>query len=1773
MREVIEGMLEGRSDDVKGWDDAFERGLKKASAGSAPEPGVNVSNVSFRTIWNASGKRSLAPSQRRQMGGSATVIAQNADWPTATERIGRQGKWDAPGCYPAEWLHRSAFSWGNGEYFLYPQATYNLVFGSSEANSLMTRYEKAWQRLFVNEWDLAKELQLDRSLPNFQHLKGVLTTRNTPDDTEILTTLRSVDPGPLRVKDVLLVKGETKHDVPRLVDPVNNMMPVDVSGPEQGGEWPDYWVEARTCRNLSWCLTYELQLFGTGELNMTTATQIKFYPFQRGFYTRLEAEVDSVLLDNRVYRRLSREPEENKAPAKRGLVVPMGMLTLNPSPQAHTADVWRRAHRGEPLSAGGVTLNNPSLATLDASGRMMHIPLPANETTVPPATAFVARVPLAALNVGSAVGDKAPTEAIPVSAVTHDVAPGGNAEDNIPDGFVLQGSVKLFGQFEAPMYIYHGSAAVGTRQMIPLAGVVDSIEKLVPGLAETDYSSAIRFKNTELMYSEVTTATYRAGTWLQTDIVFSGRLQPVNDCLKNVFLQADPVLRVQALLTPKNDWSKPISTNGIALRGMLPGMDVRIGSLLRVTQLGIDVSLTGSAQPWKPYKMEWRHSIGFSGDMLVEMPHDMAPLSADFLMTETKGLLTLMVTVKQFDKPGFAGVTGLKLSGLTLQTSLGIGQGASASVTDFRATAELGLRDSTLQLYGYYSKTDWGLTCELRGFTLADLRSMYQDIFGATLHFTDHDIKLGNLSFMARPSGLTIDGSVTIEGHTSAKATIVISRNGLDIRGEVADVPIEGDLVLKKASLDIFVGREDTLPLAKPGTSFRFAIQGIVDVADSEISATMFLDRDSQGNALWTVVGGFEGAFSLSKIASALRGTFLDLSVQEATFIASNVDGGAAAGAVIPGAYPVLKGIQIAGALGSIPALDGALGVSSSSSSAAMVTGLTLHAMYSATSSSFEVGFRLPSARQMSMKGGTVYSGPISLLVQASASPTLVLNADFFVKVPNQAEPLRFSGGLAASISEAKLFIELANQWWQNPFGLSPQLKLGPTLALGVGIVYAGPVYPSEIGVAAGLAIGDVSGAAALFISDTPTDELIMLHIDNLGIKDLVSFASLLLQTSLPTPEDFLRFTKLDFYLSSGTTIGTTVYPPGASFSCDAVLFGHDGTVSCSVSKAQKQIQVSGSLGAIAVGPLSVSGYEPGTPARLDVQFGVQHQTVAIDGGVSLFDLDARVLVKADIMPSPSFQLQTELDFTAHLTFQLQANMRSGTTGTAAGLQGLDFDVHAVFQQDLLDYLATQINAQALAAKKAIDDGEKAAQKALDRDQAEYQAAIDAAQTQVDIAKLDYETKLNAATAALSAEESRANQQSQELTRAVDEAVETFNAAVNTAQRSLQEANDERARQIQAAKQKVEDAKAAADRDIDNHLRDLNNAKDDMNRRFSDALGKIQSAKDDVNSLQGQVNDAQNALNNAQRDLDNASFFDKIPKVSSRFASPFLHPSPLKSRKKKKKEKKNEGRTKTNLPKQPQAFEVTAQSIRLGSVQAALSAAQDILSAAEAVVRSPGYLVAAASIDAYQQAVDTARTTANASIDAATATLQATQQAQDGLVAEASATLTLVQTSGVEKGVADAARAALDAFSVAEAATLGALRVAVDAVGKSTEAAAFETANVALRTAVASTAAVDAARAAVRLATQAGEAVVSAAGWMATHAANLLEVKRVEVSGDLRAACASETQLAARLVGTFAGEHVDFSVGFTPGKGEDMVKTVFEWLIGEVKKGVLKIGS
>ncbi|UPK95893.1 hypothetical protein LCI18_006828 [Fusarium solani-melongenae] len=103
-------------------------------------------------ILDTVNKRTGEDSQKTVMGNvSAPEIADSLDW--AKEMIIFSN---------AEWLHLSGFAYGGfmmtgaESGWSTSQNPLNLVFGTSETNSLMTRYEAAWQSFILYEYELQK---------------------------------------------------------------------------------------------------------------------------------------------------------------------------------------------------------------------------------------------------------------------------------------------------------------------------------------------------------------------------------------------------------------------------------------------------------------------------------------------------------------------------------------------------------------------------------------------------------------------------------------------------------------------------------------------------------------------------------------------------------------------------------------------------------------------------------------------------------------------------------------------------------------------------------------------------------------------------------------------------------------------------------------------------------------------------------------------------------------------------------------------------------------------------------------------------------------------------------------------------------------------------------------------------------------------------------------------------------------------------------------------------------------------------------------------------------------------------------------------------------------------------------------------------------------------------------------------------------------------------------------------------------------------------------
>jgi hypothetical protein len=258
-----------------------------------------------------------------------------------------------------------------------------------------------------------------------------------------------------------------------------------------------------------------------------------------------------------------------------------------------------------------------------------------------------------------------------------------------------------------------------------------------------------------------------------------------------------------------------------------------------------------------------------------------------------------------------------------------------------------------------------------------------------------------------------------------------------------------------------------------------------------------------------------------------------------------------------------------------------------------------------------------------------------------------------------------------------------------------------------------------------------------------------------------------------------------------------------------------------------------------------------------------------------------------------------------------------------------------------------------------------------------------------------------------------------------------------------------------------------------------------------------------------------------------------------------------------------------------QGLAFTAAKTKLASLQAGLATATGVLNAAKAIVKGPGYAAAQASIDAYTQGVNDAKRNAEASINLANMTLQSTITTQNALVTQAEAALKNVQTSSNELHTLQLAQATLSNFQDAEAKTIAGLQNAVNGLARSSEAITFNAANAGLAVAKTNTNDVAVARSALQYADTATEAVLDVGQWVTNHEGNILNIRSVDVTGDLRGLCAQGSVLKAHIVGTFAEQNVDFNCDFIPksGGGEEFVKRVFKILLDDMKEGLLKIAK
>ena len=214
-----------------------------------------------------------------------------------------------------------------------------------------------------------------------------------------------------------------------------------------------------------------------------------------------------------------------------------------------------------------------------------------------------------------------------------------------------------------------------------------------------------------------------------------------------------------------------------------------------------------------------------------------------------------------------------------------------------------------------YAIDDWELSTDLEDFDLNDLLTLYDELFGAELHPFEHDISFSSLTLRINNEGIVINGAATIEEHTSASATVSLTKIGIDVKGEVADfTPIEG-VTIKDATLEITINKTGIAEKGKAGSGLtaRFVVTGDVSLGDNlNLKAGVYYERGADKQLLWSLYGeilALKDPVSLARIEPALKGTPLDIAIEDVVVAASNNDNPQI---TVPNKfnYPLVKGMN-----------------------------------------------------------------------------------------------------------------------------------------------------------------------------------------------------------------------------------------------------------------------------------------------------------------------------------------------------------------------------------------------------------------------------------------------------------------------------------------------------------------------------------------------------------------------------------------------------------------------------------------------------------------------------------------------------------------------------------------------------------------------------------------------------------------------------------------------------------------------------------------------
>lgn len=475
---------------------------------------------------------------------------------------------------------------------------------------------------------------------------------------------------------------------------------------------------------------------------------------------------------------------------------------------------------------------------------------------------------------------------------------------SVPPGFVLSGDLNAFGSLPGKIYTLQGAATNGgVHEIVTLANEL-TLGGLLPDIDEVDIAGIV-IQNVQLEYTDDLTAPdgKAPSLYFEADMVLGGILQPVSDILGSIFNQNIAVLHVECFLGFDRDWTQLTPPVGIKMTGSFEGISVPFGDHLTSTSYGVNIRVRKEVQDSPVYKEVHVWSYDFFGRGLLSLPGSVAPLAVGVTLTKEDRLSSIFVDLDD-DMTDAFGIKGLALSCVEVQAHFDESIPAKSVGFEIAAIIEGSVEDITLD--GFFVNGDWALTAEIADLSMDSFLEMFDGMLGGSLDNIDNDIEFIDVTLDIRPAVVSLEGVLSIDGYTSLGGTVSINESGIGTNGAVDNVTMD-DTTISQASINLYAERKGLSAGFRKPRPIGFAIMGTVEFSGLEIAVSLYLEKMVDGSTKWTVYGDYEKQISMSALAPALQGSFLDLPVRQVSLLAGNADS-AAAGFINQFNYPIIKG-------------------------------------------------------------------------------------------------------------------------------------------------------------------------------------------------------------------------------------------------------------------------------------------------------------------------------------------------------------------------------------------------------------------------------------------------------------------------------------------------------------------------------------------------------------------------------------------------------------------------------------------------------------------------------------------------------------------------------------------------------------------------------------------------------------------------------------------------------------------------------------------------